>query len=68
MAEHEVSPWYCVGCGAGRAPEEFGEPCICGEYAMACDELHSFTREEMKQLVDAQRAKAKELRPSDEMS
>jgi hypothetical protein len=62
---HESSGWYCVGCGAGRAVEEFGEPCVCGEYAMACDELHHLTRDEMKRLAEAQRGKAMEVRPDD---
>jgi hypothetical protein len=51
MAEHEVSPWYCVGCGTPREVEQFGEPCACGNYAIACDESHYFTHEELREFA-----------------
>lgn len=42
------SPWYCVGCGRDRWISDFGERCECGSYAMACDEEHTFTLEELE--------------------
>lgn len=59
-----MSGWYCTGCGCDRSVEDFGQPCHCGEYAMACDEQHAFTRDQLRLLAQ----EWKEARPSDGVS
>ena len=60
MAEHWTSGWYCLGCKRPRAVEDFGSPCPCGAYPIACDERHGFTPGEMKELADRVRAEAED--------
>lgn len=47
-----MSGWYCVGCGLARRIDDFGQPCECGAYAIACDEHHLFTLAQLRELAE----------------
>jgi hypothetical protein len=61
VAEHRVSPWYCVGCGCDRWISDLGKPCECGAYAMACDEAHKFTLAELERFKEWVEVRAEDL-------